>query len=228
MLGQSCGLRLGGVLYRRGWVPRLTRGHSFFWVAKRKKPKKRRPLRYAAGFAGCPALLVRPGGCGTRAFGPQTVLADDPRPHSVARRCTRGKEKHTKRNLTPLAVDSRLVLDQPFASSSSARRDGKKGEDCLRAEGPSSAALPLWLSSAEHPAQPGDAVGARFLWLLSFCKKKESTPARQARNPAVTHRPRTSSFQLPAAFQVVLLLQPILQLRPRDPKQTCGAGEVAV
>ena len=87
---------------------------------------------------------------------------------------------------------------------------------------------PLRLSSAEHPAQPGDAVGARFLWLLSFCKKKESTPARQARNPAVTHRPRTSSFQLPAAFQVVLLLQPILQLRPRDPKQTCGAGEVAV
>ena len=30
-------------------------------------------------------------------------------------------------------------------------------------------------SSAENPAQPGDAAGARFLWVLSFGKTKEST-----------------------------------------------------
>ncbi len=168
-----------------GCVPRLTRGHSFFWVAKRKKPKKRRPPRSAAGFAGCPALLVLPGGCGTRAFGPQTVLADYPRPHSVARRCTRGGEKPSA---SECACDEiPMVFNQPFASSSSARRNGKKGEDCLRTEGPSSAALPLRLSSAEHPAQPGDAVGATFLCLLSFGKTKESNAARQARKP--THQP---------------------------------------
>ena len=76
----------------------------------------------------------------TRGYAPQTVLADCPRPHSVARRCTRGKVKHTERNLRPLAVDLRSVFNQPFASSSSAGRNGKKGEDCLRTEGPSSAA----------------------------------------------------------------------------------------
>ena len=120
---------------------------------------------------------------------PQTVLADCPRPHSVARRCTRGKEKHTERNLTPMAVDLRSVFDQPFASSSSARRNGKKGEDCLRGAAPSSAALPLRLSSAETPAKPGDAAGAHFLCLLSFGKTKESNAARQARNKAVKHNP---------------------------------------
>ena len=47
-----------------------------------------------------PALLVRPGGCGTRGYAPQTVLAEGPRPHSVARRCTRG------RNNTPNGIDT--------------------------------------------------------------------------------------------------------------------------
>ncbi|MBP8215403.1 MAG: hypothetical protein KAX66_08040 [Propionivibrio sp.] len=84
-----------------------------------------------------------------------------------------------------MAVDLQLVFDQPSASSSSARRNGKKGEDCLRTEGPSSAALPLRLSSAEHPAQPGDAAGATSFWLLFLGKTRKSTPARQARNPAL-------------------------------------------
>ena len=65
---------------------------------------------------------------------------------------------------------------------------GRKGEDCLRGAAPSSAALPLRLSSAEHPAQPGDAAGATFLCLLSFGKTKESNAARQARKTA---RPQT-------------------------------------
>ena len=63
-----------------------------------------------------------------------------------------GEKKRTERNLTPMAVDPRLVFILPFASSSSARRNGKKGEDCLRGKAPSSAALPLRLSSAETPA----------------------------------------------------------------------------
>ena len=185
----------------RRWFPRLTRGHSFFWVAKRKKPKKRRPRADAPPAAGFPALLVRPGGCGTRGFAPQTVLADYPRPHSVARR--RPKGANTERNLMRTEHAVRSVFLLPFASSSSAGRNGKKGEDCLRTEGPSSAALPLRLSSAEHPAKPGDAAGAPSSWVLLLDKTRRSTspagetrhlnplpprskpkPARQVRNPA--------------------------------------------
>ena len=48
--------------------------------------------------------------------------------------------RNTERNLMRVALSVRLVFILPSASSSSARRNGKKGEDCLRAVGPSSAA----------------------------------------------------------------------------------------
>ena len=48
---------------------------------------------YAVGCADFPALLEGPGGCATRPCGPQTVLADFPRPFSVARRSTWGPRK---------------------------------------------------------------------------------------------------------------------------------------
>ncbi len=166
---------------------------AYFLLGRQKKVAKEKATpRYAAGFAGSPALLVRPGGCGTRAFGPQTVLADCPRPYSVARRCTRGMEKHTERNLTPLAVDSRLVFEQPFASSSSAGRNGRKGEDCLRAEGPSSAALPLRLSSAEHPAKAGRRSGRAFSLATFFLQEKRKYARASGAEPSLspTHRPR--------------------------------------
>jgi len=83
-----------------------------------------------------------------------------------------------------MAVDMDVVFNQPFASSSSARRNGEKGEDCLRTEGPSSAAARCGWAAQRPRRKPGDAVGARFLWLLSFGKTKESTHARQARKTA--------------------------------------------
>lgn len=42
----------------------------------------------AVGCADFPALLAKPGGCATRAYGPQTVLADFSRLVCVARRST--------------------------------------------------------------------------------------------------------------------------------------------
>ena len=51
-----------------------------------------------------------------------------------------GEGKAHRTESKRLAVDDRLVFILPFASSSSAGRNGKKGEDCLRTEGPSSAA----------------------------------------------------------------------------------------
>ena len=104
-------------------------------------------------------------------------------------------ERNLERNVIQLAAAIRSVFNLPFASSSSAGRNGKKGEDCLRTEGPSSAALPLRLSSAEDPAQPGDAAGAPSSWLLLLGKTRRSTPARQARNRAP--QPRQASTDHP-------------------------------
>ncbi len=171
----------------------------FLLVAKRKKPKKMRPPRCAAGFADSPALLGKPGGCGTRGFAPQTVLADYPRPHSVARR--RPKGANTERNLMRTEHAVRSVFLLPFASSSSAGRNGKKGEDCLRTEGPSSAALPLRLSSAEHPAKAGRRCGRAFSLATFFLQEKRkyarASGAEHSRNPAVdrpTQHPVLSGF----------------------------------
>ena len=58
----------------------------FFLFRQEKVAKKKATPAYAVGYADSPALLKGPGGCGTRGYAPQTVLADTPRPFSAARR----------------------------------------------------------------------------------------------------------------------------------------------
>ncbi len=56
---------MGGIRAFRGVLRRCVppcRRVTFSCVAKKKSPKRRRPPRYAAGVAGCPALLGWPGG----------------------------------------------------------------------------------------------------------------------------------------------------------------------
>ena len=60
---------------------------AYFLLLRQKKVAKEKATpAYAVGFADCLALLEAPGGCGTRGYAPQTVLADDPRPFSAAQR----------------------------------------------------------------------------------------------------------------------------------------------
>ena len=66
----------------------------FLFDGKKKVAKEKATPGYAVGCADFPALLDGSGGCGTRGYAPQTVLADSPRPASVARRSTWGPEKH--------------------------------------------------------------------------------------------------------------------------------------
>src|SRR6185369_13655040 len=64
---------------------------AYFLLLRQKKVAKEKATPgYAVGVADSPALLGKPGGCGTRGYAPQTVLADSPRLTSVARRFTRG------------------------------------------------------------------------------------------------------------------------------------------
>jgi hypothetical protein len=76
---------------------RLMAGH-FLLRRQKKVAKEKATPGCAVGCADFPALLTVPGGCGTRACGPQTVLADYPRPACVARRSTGG-------TLTPARLD---------------------------------------------------------------------------------------------------------------------------
>ena len=162
----------------------------FLLVAKRKKPKKRRPPGCAAGFAGCPALLVRPGGCGTRGYAPQTVLADYPRPFSVARRSTWGPGEASQFHLLrstdktdqfsaafglPLPV--RGAEQRRWAGCSRLALSEPRSGEFSQPPGPP--------SSARDRAQPGADPGSPFLCQLSFGEAKESWVARQARKTAV-------------------------------------------
>jgi len=64
---------------------------AYFLLLRQKKVAKEKATPGCeVGCADFPALLDEPVGCGTRPCGPQTVLADCPRPVSVARRSTRG------------------------------------------------------------------------------------------------------------------------------------------
>ncbi len=70
-------------------VPPCWRAY-FLLLRQKKVAKEKATPSCAVGDADSPALLEAPGGCGTRGYAPQTVLADFPRPSSVARRSTRG------------------------------------------------------------------------------------------------------------------------------------------
>jgi hypothetical protein len=48
-------------------------------------------------------------------------------------------------------------------------------------------------SSAENPAQPGDAAGTPFLWVLSFGKTKESTSPVSGETQHLNHQWRLRS-----------------------------------
>ena len=161
---------------------------AFFLLGRQKKEAKEKATPALRG-----RLCRLP--CATRTAGRLRNSglrpSDSPRrlPPAVLRCSALHEGANTEWNLMRLGLGVRSVFILPVASSSSARRNGKKGEDCLRGAAPSSAALPLRLSSAEHPAKPGDAVGATFLCLLSFGKTKESNAARQARNPTPQKTP---------------------------------------
>ncbi len=77
------------VTLNRLGVPPCWRAY-FLLLRQKKVAKEKATPGCAVGCANFPALLEGPGGCGTRGCAPQTVLAESPRPFSVARRSTRG------------------------------------------------------------------------------------------------------------------------------------------
>jgi len=109
----------------------------FFLLRQEKVAKKKATPSCAVGYADSPTLLDEPGGCGTRGYAPQTVLADYSRPISVARRFTRGPKDH--QSLTAMASAAIGLMGR--LEGAEQRRDWWiKGEHCLRGIAPSCAA----------------------------------------------------------------------------------------
>jgi hypothetical protein len=80
-------------------------GRAYFLLLRQKKVAKEKATPgYAVGVANSPALLETPGGCGTRGFAPQTVLAESPRHFSAARRSTRGPKGGLAEPVSPRMV----------------------------------------------------------------------------------------------------------------------------
>ena len=153
---------------------------DFLLLRQKKVAKEKATPRYAVGSADFPALLVEPGGCGTRGYAPQTVLANFPRLASVARRSTRRISKpavHYRLRMT-----RRTVFFMPFTSSSSAGRNGKRGEDCLRAAGPSSAA-PRCERAAQRTRRSRATWRARLLFGYFFLARQEKGSRRSTAKP---------------------------------------------
>ena len=164
-------------------VPPCRRAYFFLScqekVAKKKARPQRRPatpgaLRYSAATGGLRNSGLRP--------------SDSPRPFSrCVLRCstTQRADRKPTGNRPPMASGS-VWCAFPSPSCSAEQRRGAVGSRRGLSEGrsPEFRSPPLRLSSAEHPAKPGDAVGATSFWLLFLGKTRKSTPARQARNTA--------------------------------------------
>ena len=157
---------------------------AFFLLGRQKKEAKEKatPGRRPA-FGGVPCAARRAGRLRNSGLRP----SDSPRRlPPAALRCSASSKggKHraefdAHRACCPFGFPLALcVVEQR-------RAQREKGRGLSEGRSPEFRSPPLRLSSAEHPAKPGDAVGAHFLCLLSFGKTKESNAARQARNPAV-------------------------------------------
>ena len=80
------------------------------------------------------------------------------------------------------------VLIMPSASSSSAGRNGKEREDCLRAAGPSSAA-PRWNRAAQRTRRSRATRRARLFFGYFLLARQKKVPRRSTAKPNASARP---------------------------------------
>ena len=184
-------------------VPPCWRAY-FLLLRQKKVAKEKATPSCAVGDADSPALLEAPGGCGTRGYAPQTVLADFPRPSSVARRSTRGPKggmahatreklaccgrlpkKGKNQNCRTLSVPD--GLPGPLRGAEQ-RRNAGGSRLALSEPQASLASRPAFRVAQGTGRSPAPTQGSPFLWLLSFGEPKESTPARKAESQANSSR----------------------------------------
>ena len=176
---------------------------SYFLLLRQKKVSKEKATpAYAVGVADSPALLATGGRCGTRAFGPQTVLAlfppaaallgaTDGDPKGVAEIGNTRKNECVRRSLKNPNVRHHWlnpdVFPVPLRGAEQRRRDG----------GIRFALFEPQASSCEPPGSPSSArnpegaptQGSPSFWLLFLGEARKSTPALKAENSACQAKP---------------------------------------
>ena len=194
---------MGFPLIRLG-VPPCWRAY-FLLLRQKKVAKEKATPGYAAGVAGSPALLDAGGGCGTRGFAPQTVLAlfppapallgaphGDPKGVPVRLTNAQFRRRHSgerrnpgiSRHWTPAfagvtGAQSTDGLPGPLRGAEQRRNAG--GSRLAVSEPQASlASRPAFRVAQGTRQRRAPTQGWPFLWLLSFGHTKESTPANKA------------------------------------------------
>ena len=150
---------------------------AYFLSRGRKKVAKERATPGSAPrVAGCLALLGGCGGCGTRAFGPQTVLALFPRPPALLS-ASQGEGKASSEQKSAVNPKNRRKPGGVNCRLGDAEQRRLAGSSRLALSEPRSGEFsqpPGLPSSAGNPAQRGvDSAVAFFLATFSWRSKKK-------------------------------------------------------
>ena len=157
-------------------------------VAKEKARPQRRPA--SPGALRCSAAT---GGCGTRGFAPQTVLALFPVAPCAARRRKGQIENRSSSDRMARQTPFGVLFFPPRAAPSNGVGPGVVGEHCLRGEAPSCGralsdaqhreevplGCPAWRVAQGTPAQQGRETGGRLLFGDFFLATQEKVTRRQ-------------------------------------------------
>ena len=179
-------------------------GASYFLLLRQKKVSKEKATLGRCRLRRFPALLGTPGGW-LNSPAAQTTPAESPRHSCVARHLSRGPEKQPvlRRcsagfDFCPfLAVDRnrpifRVLREPPRFSgpvwrAEQRRSAGGSRRGLFEGRSPEFRSRPALRAAQGSRRSRPRKLGSPFLWLLSFGEAKESTPARQARNPTVEY-----------------------------------------
>jgi hypothetical protein len=159
----------------------FTAGYFFLSCQEEVTKKKARPPRRPAA-PGALRCSVGRGGCATRRYAAQTVLAEIP---PSALRCSttqRAKQKAARINHKRQHC---CLVGSPCGAPSNAGKPGEVGEHCLRAVGPSCAAA--WLDESRREVGAADrrecsadrGAGGRLLFGDFFLATQEKVTRRQ-------------------------------------------------
>ena len=168
---------------------------AYFLSRGRKKVAKERATPGSAPrYAGFLALLGGRGGCGTRAFGPQTVLALFPHPPALLS-ASQGEGKAPSEPTSPVnPKNSRKPrgLNPRLGDAEQRRLAGGSRLASVRAAGEFSQP-PGLPSSAGNPAQRGFDSAVACSLATFFWRSKRKYARRQGGTPRLKHLPAVNS-----------------------------------
>jgi hypothetical protein len=168
-------------------------GRAYFLLCGQKKVAKEKATPGSApGCARSPALLAVGGGCGTRGYAPQTVLALFP-PTAALLGTSQGARKTRLRagRARDLSTNARVraPFGVPMWSAEQRRRAGSSRRGLSEGRSPEFRSRPaLRVAQGSRRSRPR-SLGSPFLCLLSFGEAKESETPRKGG----THRQRRNN-----------------------------------